>query len=975
MPKINLPSNKTLLKESGINILKIKKTKKIIMNNRIVEDSARWDKAISISNIGWWEADYEKEKYTFSDFAARLLGLNEGTNEISFQDFQQLLPEEYRNLFSYTNLFYKNGNEMFEQRVPVHTPNGKIWILLRATCAQDGNHFTGMIQPLSKEESSYMESDSGQRLERMLYWQTSISNALLVFLQEKDTVKAIQMMLKELLVKFNADHTYIIEFESNYTYEKCIYEVSKEEHSTLYQKNVQYTIDKSDWWNSRLTAGIPIISGLWDIPTEGGERLKWMESRNISSVILLPLLSDNGTWGYAGIEFITPKSQWKHDEHIWFTSIANILSICLKLRHSIEEAEKKQQYVEWLLSSIPAGIELYNAEGTLIEVNDKDAEIFGVEKKEDLLGINLFEHPLANKELRERIRLGETIDLSFNYSFDKMVDYYQTPQKGTRALITKIMPLHNNEGKITNYLILVIDNTETQNAQSRIIEFEEFFALAGDYAKVGYARYDLIKEEGYASDSWYLNVGEPKDKPLKELFISHESVHPEDGKEINRFLEEARKGTLKKFRENLRIHRGNNQYTWSCVNLLVRDYRPEEGIIELVCINYDITDMKEMEEKLIEAKNHAETLDQLKSAFLANMSHEIRTPLNAIVGFADLLAETEDKDERLEYMTIVRENNDLLLQLISDILDLSKIEAGTFDFVFGDVDVNRMFDEIALSYKIKVPEGVKLLRSGHQEECHLHSDKNRLTQVITNFINNALKFTSRGSITLGYTITPENKLHFYVTDTGTGISAEKASSIFDRFVKLDSFVQGTGLGLSICKSIVEQLGGTIGVDSEQGVGSTFWFTIPWVLPESNDVCMDGLTPGYSPIPTNAYEKSHKLRILIVEDNPSNYFLLTSILRKDYELKHAENGEKGVEMYRSWNPDLILMDIKMPVMDGLTATRLIRKEDKEIPIIIITAFAFEQDKVDALQAGCNDFLPKPINNRNLKNLITKWTANK
>ncbi|MEB3375031.1 PAS domain-containing protein [Bacteroides sp. CR5/BHMF/2] len=242
-------------------------------------------------------------------------------------------------------------------------------------------------------------------------------------------------------------------------------------------------------------------------------------------------------------------------------------------------------------------------------------EIFGVAKKEDLLGINLFEHPLANKDLKDRIRTGETVDLSFNYSFDKMVDYYQTPQKGTRALITKIIPLRNHEGKITNYFILVIDNTETQNAQSRIIEFEEFFSLAGDYAKVGYARYDLIKCEGYASDSWYLNVGETKDKALKELFTSCEYIHPEDRGKIEYFLEEARKGVLKKFRENVRINRGD-RYTWSCVNILVRDYRPEEGIIELVCINYDITELKEMEEKLIEAKNHAETLDRLKVLFL-----------------------------------------------------------------------------------------------------------------------------------------------------------------------------------------------------------------------------------------------------------------------------------------------------------------------------------------------------------------------
>lgn len=944
------------------------------MKNRIKEDSSRWDKAITMSNMGWWEADYDKEIYILSDFVARLLGLDEGNNEISFLDFQKLLPEEYRNLFNYIRLFYKGNSEVFEQRLPVNTPKGKVWVLLRANCISGASLCTGMLQVLSKEEAGYMESDSGKRLERMLYWQTSISDILLIFLKEQDTMMAIQRMLKALLARFDAEHTYIIEFEKHYTCENCIYEATKECYPPIYKEKKSRPINKSDWWHKKLIAGIPVIVDIADVAPEGGEKLEWMESRNVSSVILLPLLSDNGTWGYVGIEFISHKSQWIQDEHLWFTSISNILSICLKLKSSIEEAKSKQQYLTWLLSCIPAGIELYNAEGTLIEVNDKDAEIFGVAQKEDLLGINLFEHPLANKELREKIRIGETIDLSFNYSFDKMEDYYKTPQKGTRALITKIMPLRNNEGEITNYLILVIDNTETQNAQSRIIEFEEFFSLAGDYAKVGYARYDLIKEEGYASDSWYLNVGEPKDKPLKELFASHEYIHPEDCSKIDCFLEEARKGTLKKFRENLRIDRGDGRYTWSCINILVRDYRPEEGIIELVCINYDITELKEMEEKLIEAKNHAETLDRLKSAFLANMSHEIRTPLNAIVGFADLLADTEDKEERMEYIAIVRENNDLLLQLISDILDLSKIEAGTFDFVFSDVDVNRMFEEIALSYRIKVPEKVKLQRSGYCGVCHLHSDKNRLTQVITNFINNALKFTFYGSITLGYEVTSDNMLRFYVTDTGTGIAPDKVNSIFERFVKLNSFVQGTGLGLSICKSIVEQLGGTIGVESELGVGSTFWFTIPWIQPQINDTSMEELSHS-AYLSAFANGDAHKLRILIVEDNPSNYLLLASILRKNYELQHAENGQEGIDMYRSWNPDLILMDIKMPVMDGLTATALIRKQDKEIPIIVTTAFAFEHDKMNALQAGCSDFLPKPINSAQLKNLIMKWSANR
>ena len=219
---------------------------------------------------------------------------------------------------------------------------------------------------------------------------------------------------------------------------------------------------------------------------------------------------------------------------------------------------------------------------------------------------------------------------------------------------------------------------------------------------------------------------------------------------------------------------------------------------------------------------------QRKNMFLSNMSHEVRTPLNAIVGFSDLLVETEELSERQEYIKIVRENNDLLLQLISDILDLSKIEAGTFEFTSGDVDVNLLCEDIVRSMGMKAKGEVELVLDNHLPVCHVISDRNRIHQVISNFVNNAMKFTSEGSIHVGYKL-KDGELEFYVEDTGIGIEKEQLPHIFERFVKLNSFVHGTGLGLSICQSIVEQLGGRIGVDSEKGKGSRFWFTIPGVI--------------------------------------------------------------------------------------------------------------------------------------------------
>lgn len=255
---------------------------------------------------------------------------------------------------------------------------------------------------------------------------------------------------------------------------------------------------------------------------------------------------------------------------------------------------------------------------------------------------------------------------------------------------------------------------------------------------------------------------------------------------------------------------------------------PLEGRAPLIIgISWDVTNMQNIEQELIQARIKAEQSDRLKSAFLANMSHEIRTPLNSIVGFSSLLAETDDREERQEYIKIVEANNELLLQLISDILDLSKIEAETFDFVYTDVDVNDCCREIIKSMQMKVKGDVELAFEKYLPECHIHTDKNRFTQVITNFINNALKFTKQGSISLGYEQTSPQEIKFYVRDTGLGIPKENLDNIFERFVKLNTFAQGTGLGLSICKNIVTQMGGKIGVESTEGEGSYFWFTHPY----------------------------------------------------------------------------------------------------------------------------------------------------
>ena len=924
-------------------------------------DNERYKKMASLAQIGWWEVDLTAGYYLCSDYLSDLLGLDGDT--ISTSDFLNLIREDYRKQIAQE--FRANSSihkDFYEQTFPIHSKYGEVWLHTRlafrekGTGVDGGDKSFGIIQRVEapKEED---QRDALRRVNDLLCRQNFVSQSLLRFLRDEAVESCIADILRDILNLYNGKgRVYIFEYDEIYAHHSCIYEVVSEGVSAEIDNLQDMPASESKWWSEQILSGKPIIlNTLEQLLEEAPDEYQILVVQGIKSLMVTPLMTGDRVWGYMGIDLVETYHDWSNEDFQWFSSLGNIINICIELRKTKDKVIREQtflnnlfhfmpmgyirmsiirdennkpcdyrvtdanevsstffglplesyigslasekhpdylqklnfleeildsnsyrekdeyfprteRYTHWVIYSpgkdeivglfldstgsvqanraldrseklfqnifanIPAGVEIYDKDGYLIDLNNKDLEIFGVVNKSDVIGVNFFDNPNVPQNIRDRVRNEDLVDFRLNYSFEQAEGYYETNRSNAIELYSKVSKLYDNEGNFSGYILISIDNTERIDAMNRIRDFENFFLMISDYAKVGYAKLNLLNRKGYAIKQWYKNLGEEEDTLLDEVVGVYTQMHPEDRKRFLDFYDEVRDGKRRHFQGEMRIRRPGtkNEWNWVSSNVMVTNYKPEENEIEIIGINYDITELKETEAELIQARNKAEMMDRLKSAFLANMSHEIRTPLNAIVGFSDLLVETEELSERQEYIKIVRENNDLLLQLISDILDLSKIEAGTFEFTNGDVDVNLLCEDIVRSMGMKAKEEVELVLDNHLPVCHVISDRNRIHQVISNFVNNAMKFTSEGSIHVGYKL-KDGELEFYVEDTGIGIEKEQLPHIFERFVKLNSFVHGTGLGLSICQSIVEQLGGRIGVDSEKGKGSRFWFTIPGVI--------------------------------------------------------------------------------------------------------------------------------------------------
>lgn len=434
-------------------------------------------------------------------------------------------------------------------------------------------------------------------------------------------------------------------------------------------------------------------------------------------------------------------------------------------------------------------------------------------------------------------------------------------------------------------------------------------------------------------------------------------IHPDDVDRIKQIHGNFLNGKLQYTKAEFRIvsqKAGKEHIDWLEINAAVSQYDTTGQPTTLIGSLLLITERKKQEQALVSAREKAKESDRLKSAFLANMSHEIRTPLNAIVGFSNLLTTTEDEDQKQQFIRIIENNNQLLLQLINDVLDLAKVESNTLDFNYQSTDLNELIRSVENTVRLRVQPRVTLNFTLGATDCYIQTEPNRLSQVLINLLTNACKFTPKGCITFGYEL-QEDEIRFFVRDTGLGISQEGQKRIFERFTKLNDFAQGTGLGLSICKSIVEKMSGRIGVESQgEGKGSTFWFSVPYLT-----ATIEKKKPGAIEIQKENI-KQKDIAILVAEDNESNYLLFKSILGSTYKIIHAWDGKEAVELYKQHQPQIIIMDINMPNMDGYEATQEIRKFSTTVPIIAVTAYAFASDKERIMKNGFNSYVSKPLN---------------
>ena len=606
-----------------------------------------------------------------------------------------------------------------------------------------------------------------------------------------------------------------------------------------------------------------------------------------------------------------------------------------------------KQYADKILEITADTMFFVYKDGTCLDFKANTTDFFI--KEQDIIGRNIFSYfpvETAREMYAEftKVRAGDKLSArNYKLILEDDVKYY-------KCIISKYDEEH--------FLFQYRDITGRSVVRLKLEKKQKDLCEVEKAARIGLWAYDSSTR--FFTYSGYTRIF-CNDEEQKQISIDEymNYMHLDDKARFSQWLE-----------ENLKEKDASNTVNYrllidgKTVNMRIKTYHKEVYMQRTVLEGY-IQNTSEIVWK-------AERSNQLKSAFLANMSHEIRTPLNAILGFSRIIAETENAEERLQYYDIVEKNNMRLQELINEILDLSKIESGMMEFNYAPVSLYTLCEDVKNTYSFRCQPGVELVFEESDPSLVISTDRNRLFQVFSNLIGNATKFTAKGSISFGYKL-KEKEIVFHVADTGSGISDDKIDKIFDRFIMANNQVQGTGLGLSISKIIVEKLGGKIAVQSKMGTGTTFTFTLPYISANGDMKWEEKLTPAS--IKDNNRTSHQEMTILVAEDYQSNYDLIEAMLGKMYKLVHAHDGMEAIIFYEQYKPDLILMDIKMPNINGLDATKAIREMSASVPVIAVSAYAYEKDKIAAIESGCNDFLTKPVSADLLKMTINKYLKQK
>lgn len=675
------------------------------------------------------------------------------------------------------------------------------------------------------------------------------------------------------------------------------------------------------------------------------------------------------------------------------------------LREAQEILNLQKLRTDTIFGDLPVGIEVYSKEGILVWMNERTCQTFGVVDKRAVIGSTpIMDNPVIPDAVKKAFQRQRKIQVDFDYDFSIVcrTGFYNTRcTSEVKRISCKGTPVFGSDGKMQNYVFIMNDISREHEYSVKLKESAQLAHQAIQASGLVHWRYDNRVHR-------FSSYNDPVTNFDSSVWLTPEdylgTVHPDDRPGIMDYLRMMDDGADFSDEAPMRVKTTYDDGWQDCVvtgTSFLKDHATGKVLL-YTGFRRNVTSWKKMVNELSEAKERAERSDKLKSAFLANISHEIRTPLNAIIGFSNLLTNTDKKEEIAEYQRIIVTNSDLLLRLINDILDLSKIEAGFIDRQLSEFDLSVYFDELYGSVRQAMANpSVELVCDNPYESCLVRMDANRLAQVVLNYATNAIKCTYRGEIRMGYRRQGEG-IYFYVSDTGIGIPDKDKPRLYRRFEKLNEFAQGTGLGLVICKVVTEASGGRVGFESEEGVGSTFWSWVPCEImriggeaeaggqeaagvgaglgngldagegTENLSASTDEPSPADPDSEPSSDGHTDKKTILVVEDIESNYLLMTILLgNMGYQFTRAADGVEAVEKVLSEHFDLVLMDIKMPRLGGLEATREIRKTNREVPIIALTAHAFNSDKEAAIAAGCNGFLVKPIDRNALAGTLRRF----